>query len=213
MAKTLRYYPDVRVTVRVGDGGQGSEDRSQGAGVRRQESGNRGQGTGSTATEVATTNASGALRIRTTGREMVRLTYDALVAVDAGVATADLTTFAVSYLGAAVDIRLIEAVAGKFKSGDSIVFYAEPYQGRYQTNNVYWFTYGGAGSAIMATRTVKPDPDAQAVTEITRTLHLENNRIYVSTIARPRDVDHWFDSQVGPYYAPISYTLDSATPC
>ncbi len=164
VAGTLRYYPDISVTVRVqGTGGSpAARDSSQESGDRNQGTGVRGQGAGDSAsigsngfsrsgapaTEVATTNAgAGALRIRTGGRGMVRLTYDALVSAGVPVTTTDPATFAVSYLGQLADIRLIQATPGPFASGDSVVFYAEPYQGRYQTDNVYWFTYGGTGSA------------------------------------------------------------------
>ena len=93
------------------------------------------------------TAGAGALRIRTSGRGLYRLDRDTLVNLDAAIATADPATFAVSYLGAPVDIQVIDKNSnGQFESGDLLVFYAEPYTGRYQTQNVYWFTHGGTGS-------------------------------------------------------------------
>ena len=120
---------------------------------------------------------------------MIRLTYDALVAADPAVAAADPAAFAVTYLGQPADIRLIQAAAGAFAPGDSVVFYAEPYEGRYLNHNVYWFTWGesGSGRGRMALRTVTPDPAAPVVTEITRTLHIERDLRYMSTIGRPKD--------------------------
>ena len=65
-------------------------------------------------------------------------------------AAADPAAFAVTYLGQPVDIRLIQAAAGSFAPGDSVVFYVEPYEGRYLNHNVYWFTWGGAAAAAAA---------------------------------------------------------------
>ena len=191
VAGTLRYYADLRVTVRV----QGTGD-----GVRGQRSGDRSLETINPAALPQT--AGGALRIRTGARGLYGLTYDALVTVDPAVATADpatfaVSTFAVSPLDAKVAIQIIDKNGnGQFESGDLLVFYAEPYTGRYDTQNVYWFTYGGTGSPRMGTRSVTPAPDAPVITEITQTLHIEPNVDYRSTYHRPKEADHWFDTQL-----------------
>ncbi len=209
-AGVVRFYADMTVTVRVErdasaqTAGLSMTEEAGGLGVTE---GAGGRDASAPAGGLSMTAGGNALRIRTAGRGMVRLTYEALVAADPAVAGADPATFAVSYLGDPVAIRLIQATAGPFAAGDSVVFYAEPYQGRYQTENVYGFTWGGAGSPRMATRSVTPAGGEPIVTAITRTLHLENNKTYLSTITRPRDVDHWFDTIVGPLYAPISHTL------
>ena len=201
VAGTLRYYADLRVTVSVqesGDRSQGTGDRSQGTGDRSQGTGDGSQGAVNPAALPQTAGA-GALRIRTGGRGLYRLDRDVLVGLDAAIATADPATFAVSYLGAPVDIRMIDKNGnGQFESGDLLVFYAEPYTGRYQTQNVYWFTYGGTGSPRMGTRTVTPAGSEPLLTEITQTLHIENNLDYRSTYKRAKDADHWFDSTVYP---------------
>lgn len=204
VAGVVRFHPDMRVTVRVAGaeargqrsevGGQGAEGRGLGAGVR-------GQG----AQEPAA--GSCALRIHTGARGVYRLTYAGLTAVDPAIAAADPATFAVSYLGQPVALRRVIGTSGKFGPGDMVAFYAEPYQGRYLNHNIYCFNYGGTGSPEMATRQVKPVGGEPAVTEITRTLHIERDRLYMSTIGRPNDADHWFDGPIGPPYAPISYTL------
>ena len=118
-------------------------------------------------------NADGSLRIRTAGRGMVRLTYDELLA--AGVPLTDPTppdpaTFALWYLGDAVAAEVTGDGDATFEPGELVIFYAQPYTGRYQTDNVYWFTWGGdaglrmdpAGDAACATagrRTTTPDHD------------------------------------------------------
>ena len=78
-----------------------------------------------------------------------------------------------------------------------MVFYAEPYTGRYHTHNVYWFTYGGTGSPRMGTGGV-PRPGPPVITEITQTLHVESNVDYRSAYRRPKETDHWFDTQIYP---------------
>ena len=201
VAGIVRYHPDMRITVRVQEAGV----RGQESGDRRQRSGDRSQEAPKPAAASATTPC--ALRINTGARGMYRLTYDELTGADSAIASADPATFAISYLGQKVDIRRIIQAPGRFSPDDMVVFYAEPYQGRYLDHNVYCFTYGGTGSAEMATRLVKPTGSEPKVTEMTRTLHLERDRLYMSTIARSNDADHWFDGPIGPPYAPISYTL------
>ncbi len=153
-----------------------------------------------------------ALRIRTSGRSMVALSYDALAAGDVAVATADPATFAVTYLGDAVAIRLIDEDPPGWGTGDRVVFYAEPYAGRYQKDNVYWFAWGGSPGPLMEARTVTPTDTEPVVTTIQRTLHVELDKTYMSTIHRPRDADHWFDSIMGPSYAARSYELALVDP-
>jgi hypothetical protein len=214
VAGTLRYYADLRVTVRVqetGDGGQGTGDRGRGTSVRGQASGDRGQASGDrgqtsgdrgqgAANPAALPQAGGgSLRIRTGARGLYGLTYDALVAADPAIATADPATFAVTYLGSPVDIQVTDQdTNGQFESGDRVIFYAEPYTGRYQTDNVYWFTYGGTGSPRMGTRGVTPTGTEPVVTEIVQTQHLETNVDYRNAYHRPKEADHWFDTQLYP---------------
>ncbi len=83
------------------------------------------------------------LRIRTTERGLYRLTYGDLQAAGVPLASANPAQFAVSYLGAPVDIEVTGAADGRFDPGDLVIFYAEPYVGRYMTQNVYRFTWSG----------------------------------------------------------------------
>ncbi len=46
----------------------------------------------------------------------------------------------------------------------------------------------------MKTRAVEIKGNEPIVTEITQTLHIENNAEYRNLYARARDADHWFDS-------------------
>ncbi len=202
VAGMLRFYADISVTVSV----QGAGDRGQGAGDRGQEAVNPA---------AMPLEGGGALRIRTGERGLYRLTWQDLVAAGVPVTTTSTATFAVSYLGEAVHIQLTDEDADNaFDPGDLVIFYAEPYAGRYQTANVYWFTYGGAPppvKAIMKTRAVEVKGNEPIITEITQTLRIENNAEYRNEYARPRDADHWFDSVL---YAsstlPVTRTYDLA---
>ena len=100
-----------------------------------------------------------------------------------------------------------------WSTGDSVVFYAEPYEGRYLDHNVYWFTWGGTASARHGDPHGQPGPPSVGCpADPAHAAHRSATRLYMSTIDRPKDVDHWFDGPVGPPYAPISYTLDLLDP-
>ncbi len=192
VAGALRYYPDLRVTVSVR-----RDASAPTAGLSMTEA---GAGLGHALNPAALPQASGgALRIRTGARGLHRLTWQDLVTAGVPVTTTSPVSFTVSYLGQPVDIQVVDKDAnGQFDPGDLVVFYAEPYAGRYQTDNVYWFTYGGTGSLPMGTRAVTLAPDAPVVTEITQTLHIENNVDYRSLYDRPKEADHWFDDILYP---------------
>ncbi len=176
----LRYHPDIRVTVTVarpmarpGPEATASSSALVHRGVPEQ--------------------VAGALRIRTLGRGLYRLTWDDLVAAGVPVTTTAPATFAMSYLGQPVDIQVTGEADGRFDPGDLVIFYAEPYVGRYMTQNVYWFSWGGPAGPRMATR-VAPADDSPPVTVITRTLRVERNVDYYSAFTdRPKEADHWFD--------------------
>ncbi len=107
-----------------------------------------------------------------------------------------------SYLGQPIAVEVTGNGNNRFEPGELVIFYAEPYQGRYQTSNVYWFTYGGAAGPRMTTRSVTPTGTEPLVTTITQTLHVEFDRQYRSDYARPKEADHWFD---------LPLSVDSAT--
>ena len=86
----------------------------------------------------------------------------------------------------------------EFEPNELVIFYAEPYHGRYEASNLYWFTYGGAGGPRIASRLVTPTGTEPLVTTITQTLHIEFDREYRSSFPRPQDADHWFDTPLSP---------------
>lgn len=216
VAGLLRYHPDVRVMVRVQpmpETGSQEKDRSAVAATPPLQTGSSAPQPSALNPAARLMDGGGALRVSSGARGMYRLTYDDLVAAGVPVTTTDPATFAMSYLGQPIDIQVTARnQAGAFGPGDLVVFYGEPYQGRYLNHNVYWFTYGGGAGARIATRTVTPTGSEPLVTEITRTLHVEYDRNYISTLHRPQDADHWFDSVLGSVYPPISYTLSLTDP-
>ncbi|MFN2168736.1 MAG: hypothetical protein ACK2U9_21085 [Anaerolineae bacterium] len=137
----------------------------------------------------------GALRINTGDRGLYRLTHADLQAAGVPLATTDPDTFALFYLGEPVDIQVVGGDDGHFDPGDLVIFYAEPYQGRYMTHNVYRFTYGGSTNGDrMESRAVTPTGNEPLVTTATQTVHVEFDRDYRSVYNLPSDADHWFDT-------------------
>lgn len=153
-------------------------------------------------------SSAGSLRVLTTTRGLYRLTYDDLVGAGVPVGSVSAASFAMSYLGDPIAIELIGDGDDLFEPGEVVVFYAEPYQGRYLANNVYWFSYGGAAGVRIASRTVMPAGTEPLITTVTQTLHVEFDREYQSTFARPRDADHWFDTALSP---DVATTIVTAT--
>lgn len=194
VAGTLRFLPDLRVSVRV-----------RGMGVR-------GQGTGAGGQEAINLASlpqanGGALRIRTGERGLYRLSYSDLIG--AGVPVNKTASFAMSHRGQPSAIEVRDGNDGRFDPGDLVIFYAEPYAGRYMTQNVYWFTWGGAAGPRMDTRTVQPSGSEPVISTITQTVHVEFDRSYYSTyIDLPKEADHFFDN---PLYANAASPVVSTT--
>ena len=181
VTRRLMYHPDIRITIQVTPGeAAGDLDPRVGAGVSN-----------------SAAMTTGALRIRTGARGLYRLTYDNLQAAHVPLASTDVATFAMSYLGEPVAVEVTGDGDNRFESGELVIFYAEPYRGRYQTSNVYWFTYGGADGLRIDSRSVITGTQP-LVTTITQTLHVELNNEYRSDYPRPQDADHWFDTPLSP---------------
>ena len=192
---TLRYHPELTITVRA----TASRAEPPAAGVvEAWGAANEGGLCRGCRDFDRATAAAGALRVRTTDRGLYRLTYNNLIAAGVPVTTTEPATFAMSYLDQPIAIQVTGEGDGRFDPGDLVIFYAEPYQGRYQASNVYWFTYGAAAGPRMTTRTVTPSGAEPVVTTITQTLHVEVNAEYRSDYPRPQDADHWFDAPLSP---------------
>jgi hypothetical protein len=195
--RELRYHPEVRITI----------------------NGSQAPGTAGMPAEQLPAPSSGALsaapgqlRIYTSGRGMVRLTYDDLQTAQVPVDTVDPATFAMSNLGQPIAIRVTGAQDNSFDPGDLVVFYAVPYEGRYEKENLYWFSYGGSPGLRMDSRTASYSGSEPVVTTVTQTTRVEFDRDYRTEYHRPRDADHWFDtalsvSQSGTTVKSVVYDL------
>ncbi len=212
VTRELRYHPDVRITVSVDPSAQeatGAKPRAATVAAA------------SAVPDVALSPsaASGALRISTSERGMHRVTYADLVAAAAPVAEIDPASLQMSNLGNLVGIQVNDAGNGTFDVGDEVLFYAEPIESRYSTQNIYWLTYGPTPAppeARMGTRTVAMaagDP----LTTIWQTVRAEVNASYYSDYPIETDVDHWFDTaldtaSIDPSSRSYGLTLDDALP-
>jgi hypothetical protein len=185
ITRQLRYHPDLQITVQVSDGEEGTLPAAP-------------QGTGFY--EPTALPGDGALRIHTQQQGFYRLTHNDLQA--AGVAVGpggeDPDSFAVYYMGQAIDIQVTGAGDGSFDPGDLVIFYAVPYDGgRYQNYNVYQFVYGdNVTGPRMTTRQVTAITAPAAASVITQTVHIERDLDYRSLYQRPNDADHFFDTQL-----------------
>ncbi len=179
VAGILRYHPDVRITIRITPGETAQPEQ-----------------TNPVALPGLPDDANGALRIYTAARGVYRLTYDDLITAGVPVTSTNPATFAMTYLGDPIHIRVTGEDDGQFDPGDLVIFYAEPYQGRYMSRNVYWFNYGGSPGERMSARTVTPTGSEPVVTQVTQTAHVEFDRDYRSLYNRPMTADHFFDTQL-----------------
>lgn len=185
----VRYYADLTVTVHM----TGEESET---GVVRGNNPDIPQPTNPVAQGRGGT---GAVRINTAQNGgLTRLTYSDLQSAGVPVSTVNPTTFAMSYLGAPIRIQVTGEGDGSFDPGDLIIFYAEPYTGRYMTSNVYWLQYGGANGARMTVRTVPQNNALPVTTVYTETTRIENNINYISTIAAGLNNDTWWDAPLSP---------------
>ena len=194
----LLYHPDLRIVVRITPGASSARRAALPA-------------------APAAGQVDGAVRIRTAQRGLHRLTYADLQGAGVPVTTVNPTTLAMTYLNQPVDIQVTGEGDGRFDPGDLVLFYAEPYQGRYMTQNVYRLTYGGpAAGARMITRAVTPAGNDPLVTTMGKTVHVERDRDYRSLYLLPQTADHWFDSALfvnaAVATASANYPLDAGAP-
>ncbi len=159
------------------------------------------------------------LLIRTGERGLYRLTGAALSAAGVPVASVSPDQLAMWYAGQPVDIEVTGSEDGKFDGSDAVLFYAEPYEGRYMKQNVYRLTWSGGAGGRVSSRTGTPSLTAPPVTTIRQRARVEKDRSYYSTYSDlARDADHLFDNPLYPNAsaptAAVTYTLtlENASP-
>lgn len=183
----LRYLPDISIEITIAPDTDAASSGASGLSVPD----------GAQANPPAVNG--NALRIYTGQRGMHRLTYSDLSAAGVPLASVNVSTFAMYYLGEQIDIQVVDRNGnGLFNTDDLVVFYAEPYEGRFMTRNVYWFSYGTGGGARMQTRQQTPTGSEPVVTTITQSARVEVDKVYVSEIYRPMDEDHYYDDSLYP---------------
>lgn len=176
----LRYSPQIEILVTI-EGITGEELR----GPKQSE----GIDAPPSAPEAA-----GALRVYTEARGIYRLTYSDLVDAGVAVATVDPRSFAMSVGGEAIAIEVLGEADGSFDPSDEVIFYAEPYSGRYMNENVYWLRYGGVAGPRIIDRSAPLDLGLVPTDRFFTTHQIENNKSYVSNLLRPKEADHWYDA-------------------
>jgi hypothetical protein len=174
----LRYHPDLQITISINPAAAPAAAALESALAAGQQP----------------SAEQGAVRIYTGRGGLYRLTYGDLQAAGVPIGSLNPATFSMTYLGQPVDILVTGSDDGRFDPGDLVVFFAETYQGRYSTRNVYRLAYGGATGGRMQRREVPPTGSEPLVTTIFQTARVEFDRIYYSTYPLPRDVDHFFDN-------------------
>ncbi len=205
VAGLLRYHPEIRIQVKITGASDAVQAESVGAAAPD----------AIVAAPQALSGSGGTLRIRTAAAGMYRLTYNELIAkgVPADASTAG---FAMTYLGLPVDIHVLDANSnGLFNNGDLVIFYAEAANDRYNKNNVYFLSYGGAGGGRMALRYATPE-NAPVLTTVIRTTRVEKDTAYYSSYPIAPTADHFFDGPItvstSTPVSTLTYTLSLVDP-
>lgn len=136
---------------------------------------------------------SAGLRMTVSGSGIVRLTYTALAAAGAPVVTLDPATLRVLWREQELAIEVTGADDGHFDPEDEVRFYAAAQESRYMRTAIYWLRWGGSNGLRMTTHNATPSGTTPEITVYTRTLRLEQDQEYRSTmLGLTKDDDHWF---------------------
>jgi hypothetical protein len=198
--RQLLYNPDVTITVTLTpDAAQ--TPSADGVGPAEATAVTDEYGRTPAAQVAASSDAAGdAVRVRTTARGVYRITYAQLSAAGVPVTTVDPASFYMTCRGNPVSIQVTGASDGHFDSGDLVIFYAEPYVGRWQVDNVYRFFYASTPAPASTRMTTRAVPRAgPVVTTITQTQHLENDAAYYSKYHISAEADHIFDNALAVF--------------
>ncbi len=144
------------------------------------------------------------LRIETAQPGLHIITYQDLARVGFPLDGLNPNHLAMTHRGSPIAIHLMGGEDGQWNPGDRILFWAQPYQGRYMATNIYWLILDPHLAQRVEDRALSPSQPAVPITTITHTLHLETNLDYRSQYPLPADADHWFD-------LPLVVTPDTPT--
>lgn len=138
------------------------------------------------------------LRIETDSSGVYHFSYAVLADEGISLPTA-FTAFGLTCGGTPVGIDFHDQDAdGLFSSGDSLIFYAQAYEDRYQDVNTCFLTWSQEGTTNPDHRAILPYTppnydNLPGTSQITRTLRVERNNEYRSAYPLPRSADRWFD--------------------
>ncbi|MBI3957561.1 MAG: hypothetical protein HY328_02040 [Chloroflexi bacterium] len=136
-----------------------------------------------------------ALRLYVREEGLYAITYDELA--QAGVPIASISSHSLRlYLnGQDVAVRVVDSnnaddVDGLFAPDDRLLFYGQGVDEKYTDANVYWLSYGAAGSLHMLTRSA--ETGNEPVTSYRATTRYEENFNYVSSAPKLPGYNHWY---------------------
>lgn len=89
---------------------------------------------------------------------------------------------------------------GRFDADDALLFYAAPWDFKYDNNDSYWIIAGDQAGARVPT--ISHDPNGIVVTSFEDTVRLEEQNLYYSDLPRTDQGDHWFWESIRPSRAP-----------
>ncbi len=91
-----------------------------------------------------------------------------------------------------VAIWILGGEDGRLDEGDGIVFYGRKTRTRYTDENVYWLWVDETPGLRMDSVDARPALGGNTTDRFVETLHLEENRIYLSDVPRVEGADHWY---------------------
>lgn len=128
------------------------------------------------------------------GEGMVQLTRDGLAAAGLPVATLDPRTLRMFNSGQEIAIYVTGEADGRLDSGDVVIFYGQTVDTRYTDTNTYWLTYGGAAGLRMVA--VNSQAGGTLASAYPKSVHLEENLAYVSSLPMESGFDHWYGQRI-----------------
>jgi len=123
------------------------------------------------------------------------------------VSALDPRTLKIYQAGTELAIDVAGQADGRCDAGDFIEFYGQAARTKYTDTNIYWLTLGGAAGKRMASRDSSNAGSIPAA--FTATLHLEQNKWYVTAVPMVEDADHWYwDYIIGPSAVNYGFSAD-----
>jgi hypothetical protein len=101
----------------------------------------------------------------------------------------DITTLKILKQGTELAINVAGSNWSICDSTKYLEFFGQAPNSKYTNTNIYWLTFGGVAGKRMGQRV---GSGVNPINTYTDTLHLEQNKFYVSTTPLAENADHWF---------------------